>query len=464
MQQEIRSFSKFAMLIVISLSFLCSDFVTAANVVYVSPTGTNTQITQALGKVSPGDVILVADGVYDGFTVGMPLTIIADTRNNGGSGVWISGSQNIKVEGIGNNQHLTLKGLKCTRNSGGKPALHIKNCQGNVWVENCFFDSNWHTYFVGTPAATVLVEGCADVQFHDCVAIGGEGWEVGDIDPDPVEGADGGVSVPSSWSYCDGTPGMEMIESFVGLWECCVFGGRGHKALLEAPNGPIYAGDGSPAVLSTQSNGNQMYLFLSGKATLANPPIISLNDDVLQGGVEGAGPGGVCGAGLEINVSVGGQQGLNYRLGYVIQAGDPNVYPTGIKGGTVTNIPGVNRELHSIHPGGYSSAVVQANTTPPSKAYFQFASQNNETINLYHGTPGNSAQLMTIPITWPMSGISNIIPVFPAVYTGTLQSISVDAPTFSADAVVIHLQATFNAGPGSGIYLSSPLTMVFVNI
>ncbi len=410
-----------------------------------------------------GDIILIAPGGYDPIEltearVNLNLTLVGDIRFGGriqigGPGV------DIKIAGVTSGNHLTLRGLEATRNESNGSAVTVTGCSGSVWFEDCRFWSNLQHFGTTITASTVVVTNCGNVQFHDCVAIGANGWSLGEVEPG---GWETGGTIGASWSYCDGTPAMEFVNSTVGIWECYAKGGRGHNAVPN-PAGGANAGNGSPAVVFNPTVRMQVDLFLSGRAGGPGMNLNNLNNDLLLGGDGGHGLGSLAagngGDALQIKWNANPFQ-LQW-LGHWLQGGFGG-NGGGAPGGIANNtnlfqiVPGGNREAHS------PPVVDELTMGGPFTFYSDTGS--NDVYNLYQGIPTDLAPFVLTPI--PLNGMLVITPVGSPQPIGVLTNGAASRHVFAPEqgqalGTVIRMQTVFWHAT-EGCHLSSPTTTVVI--
>lgn len=121
-------------------------------------------IQDAVTSSMPGDLILILEGEYEGFTVANQSVHLAAQE---GALVTVSGTitvRDIPLDGL-----VTLRGLDSTGTWSPDPAaregLALRNCQGSIRVTDCYFQGFPGNYGE-TPAAKV--ESCDDVTFSSC--------------------------------------------------------------------------------------------------------------------------------------------------------------------------------------------------------------------------------------------------------------------------------------------------------
>jgi hypothetical protein len=178
------------------------------------------EIAQALAVAQDGDTLLVQDGTYASFAVeGKAVSIQA--ANAGG--VVVAGPAIVRDIAAG--KVMTLRGVKLGIVTG-PGSLVIKDCQGLVWIEECFAGGYANLYAESCArvvlsrvdlssiisAGLVLVQ--SSVHAFDSVMRGGSGSGPFGIPPSP------------------GDPGIYAVGGFLYLSGCEVQGGQGGESGL----------------------------------------------------------------------------------------------------------------------------------------------------------------------------------------------------------------------------------------
>ena len=178
------------------VALLLSSLV-GGNVLVVSPTGTYTQIQDAVNAANDGDLVLVHTGTYDSFTVqAMSLTVVADT----GAAVTLQGG--VTVSDLASGQRVCLIGLHALGEnvwpSTMPNGLLAQQNLGSLRCERCDFSAQMD----GVDA--VLIQSSSDVSFVGCQLTGGEG--------------------PSEFY---GGAGARLEDSMATFFDCTLHGGEG---------------------------------------------------------------------------------------------------------------------------------------------------------------------------------------------------------------------------------------------
>jgi len=207
-----------------------------------------TGLQAAIDAATSGDVLLVRSGTYDGITIdGKGLVIVADTGATVDVGPDLF--SNSVVKNLPAGQTVALRGLSFDSFwpiAGGDLlvgfTLHLHDCAGAVWVEDC-------TVVSGQPS--LRVEGCADVTLVGCGLTGF------------------GTTFNPAGSGC------EIVSSTASIVTCRLTGGEGQDA----------ANSTFPPLLKPASPGGHG---LSVQAGLTSASV-TLVDCWLQGGEGGTG-------------------------------------------------------------------------------------------------------------------------------------------------------------------------------
>ena len=280
----------------------------------VDATGANgafTTIQAAIDNAAEGDVILVKDGVYGGFSIdGKALRIAADV---GAQPVLLSNgagapTAHLSIANLASTQFVELDGLLVRAGSPSPlgfagPLTRIVDCSGPVLIQNCVFEvtnngfnfSNANGLSVEGSSAVTIVRSSIDLTAPNSVtpssALSAIDSSVYVYDSDLI-GAPGKTQIGVS-----GEPGTEAIDIVGGealIVGSSLTGGRGGDGNL-APRFMICsdAGDGSPAVV-----------LRSG----ATQPVFRISDSLLTSGAPGQ-TAGLCLPGLVVSDPIDHQAG-----------------------------------------------------------------------------------------------------------------------------------------------------------
>ena len=200
-----------------------SSLAHAQGVRIVEPTGTANfaTIQAAIDAAQNGDVILVAPGVYSGFTIPYKALTIAATSN---SAVSVHGD--VRILGLPTGNQVALVGFRVL---GAFNALWISNCTGNVLLQDCAFANNYGNLPIleVTSSFSVAFVGCSALKYfdstyaslsgasdglrssnsaiaaYDCVFEGYDAWD--DCDETVFDGGWGYRGEPGSFLFASGT-------------------------------------------------------------------------------------------------------------------------------------------------------------------------------------------------------------------------------------------------------------------
>ncbi|MEW6743520.1 MAG: right-handed parallel beta-helix repeat-containing protein [Planctomycetota bacterium] len=215
------------------------------------------EITEALASplVQDGDVLLVQPGTYDDFKLekGVIIRAVAtpfEIRALGSGSTWAV------IDGIAAGKRAGLSGAVLAANSNSSAGLSIRNCPGEVIVEDVKID--WGGGYLGgmtiTDAQNVAVSNLrtddnAEIYLEDSAIV---------ISNSSVRMSHSTVRIPESWgcdcdgdwSGCRGPHAMEVSNSRVIVSRCRFVGGGGGDGLawMKADGGD--GGDGLHATYS----------------------------------------------------------------------------------------------------------------------------------------------------------------------------------------------------------------------
>ncbi len=190
-------------------------------------------IQSAIQVAAPGDTILVRAGSYGPFVI--DAKAITLTREGTGS-VLVTGTS--EVRNITAPAAVQLDGIEMER---GRPALHLENNAGPVWLSDCLVREFTADYnFWGDMALDC--DNSADVGMIRCTVIGergGDGFDIGFSD----DGGRGGNAIRAT-------------TSTLRLYDCTLEGGSGGNAYQSedepgAGAAALQLASGSQAFIST---------------------------------------------------------------------------------------------------------------------------------------------------------------------------------------------------------------------
>lgn len=348
-------------------------------------------LQEAVDAATDGDTILVATGLYEGFTIGdKSLHVVAAA----GHDVRIAGA--IQVLHLAGHRIVLLSGLKPTgriQPVTSEPGLIVSSCQGHVRVEGCTIAGGKgaaleHPNF-GTGGHAVVLQASPRVVFSHCTITGGNG------------NGDGGNCYDCNGG--DGGFGVRVNQSAPVFYQCAIQGGHGGTSGYQGGSGGHGVWQGNT------------FVFAAGS--------------LLRGGNGGHGTdfiwayGGDGGNGLLVNAAgtselldntyIGGTGGT--AIVFPQNAGQPGA-PFG-GAGTVTQHAGEARELtlaRMVFDG--SQLQVTATGLPGDKVWLRFASRpehrfqssipglhavKNAPVPLVAAgvIPASGSLLLTVPIT-----------------------------------------------------------------
>lgn len=168
-----------------------------------------TDLPAAVAAASDGDVLVVRDGSYSGFTLeAKGLAVFADT----GAAPAIDGT--VVVRNLGASQRAVLRGLATGLVPVASGAgIVVEGNAGPVRIEDCtFVGADGNQYLVSPGANGAYVEQSSDVSFARCVLTAGDGADVSDV----LVGAQG-----------PGGVGLLVLASNVVVTGTVVTGGEG---------------------------------------------------------------------------------------------------------------------------------------------------------------------------------------------------------------------------------------------
>lgn len=204
------------------------------------------QISTAVQAALPGDVIVVGEGDYDGFTLeGKAVSIV------GAPGASVRIVHPVVVRDIPAGQVVLFDSLHFAPDityplsplqSSDVPALWVSDCAAPLRIQDCRFDTSFqHPGCVGAISiepsrrdSPLRLDRCPDAAVVASELITGEAG---------IAGFD--------WGYCtgaDGAPGARVSESKVAFHSCSITGGKGGKATVIPP-----PGDGGPGIDASSS-------------------------------------------------------------------------------------------------------------------------------------------------------------------------------------------------------------------
>lgn len=276
-----------------------------------------TDIQPAVDAAGPGDIVLVRDGTYGGFTIdGKGISVVAEQ----GASVFFSAP--VTVQACPADEDVLLRGLDVAGGAAGAlfgattHAVTFHLNEGDVWVEDCTLAATAATPF--SPAQDV---GGADifssvVSFQRCTLWGQEGLTFvsgfsatslpGDtalrvdggsasLDGCTLIGGAGGDGVFNAFDESDGAAGGSALlidDGYVFLRGCTVVGGVG--------------GDGAPGACGSFPFGSAGGDGGTGLETTGVSQTIQSVDTAIAGGSPGLGtcgePDGI--GGLDTDVGI----------------------------------------------------------------------------------------------------------------------------------------------------------------
>jgi hypothetical protein len=357
-------------------------------------------IQGAVDSASDGDVILVLPGEYDGFEVaGKSLTIVSEDTDPGDPSRRLTKIRSlIVVRDLAPGGEIILRGL--TAFSRGPSALHIQDCQGLVWIEDCrLFTTNprsdmleERSVYLRDASSCVITRSTLDAAIH---AIHSD-LSVYDSS---IEGARGRFLSP------DGMAGIALESSQLFLSGSVVQGGDGYRNTSCSSWGAGGAG-----------------IRLTGTS-----PDAVLLDSPTQGGVRGEDTGGCFGG------------------------PPPDGLDQDVQAGSVVPIGGKARRTEA-----------KPFTLGGARVWLSLNGQFGDTgIGAYSRTPDymviptlNGLSFLGTPVVYlraPLIGQSRLV------------EFSAPGPAAGEQASLFHVQsAFFNAG--GPVFLGAPSTLVFADL
>ena len=137
-----------------------------------------TNLQKAVQASADGDLVLVRDGDYAGFTIedrGIVVTaeVGADVH-----------TASLRILDLSAGKTVVLRGLQAQAPSGAGTALTVRNCAGSVWIEDCILrggvgDNDFIAPFDPLDSyAGARVQDSVAVSFARCDLFGGAGLDV----------------------------------------------------------------------------------------------------------------------------------------------------------------------------------------------------------------------------------------------------------------------------------------------
>jgi len=252
-------------------------------------------LAAAITAAAPGDTLLLADGDYVG--LGMTYTLKEGLRILPAPGAGTPALLRLEIHDIPVGQTLVLRGLSLGAPSPilFYPPLHVFDCDGAVWLEDCTLRGGDAVPAPGLlPAsgqAPASVGTGSEVHFRHCTLRGGRG-----ADAVPEAG------IPFAGGGGDGL--LVDASSEIALHDCQVTGGDGGNGptstffLASGRGGDALAIDGDATVAACTATGgaegadNDALPSVSGSAIvafLASADVRVLSSMLTAGAVQGAG-------------------------------------------------------------------------------------------------------------------------------------------------------------------------------
>jgi len=180
----------------------------------------HTSIQAAINAAQHGTVIAIRDGVYGGASIdGMSLVVTTEATGS----VVVHGG--LTIRNLGPTQSVTVRGVGIVDSTGAVSPLLLEQNQGVVWLENCLVLVDHENHEQG-----VHVDNSADVVMRMCtvVPLHGQNPQTAGIRASNSRLHLYEVnSTGSDNAFAIGSPGIELIDSFLYAAECLFQGGDG---------------------------------------------------------------------------------------------------------------------------------------------------------------------------------------------------------------------------------------------
>jgi len=274
-----------------------------------------TQVATAVGAAVDGDVILVRDGSYSGFTiVDKALVIVGEDQPRVSS---------ITVRDLAPARSVAIDGFRVT--SG----VDLEDDAGPVWLEDLDVQSIGGLF--GFPGAALEVVDCAAVSLTRCVLTGAPGLEATGSQvyayDSGLVGSDGvsagfvlgvpGFELCTASAGSPGYAGASLASGFLFLGRSMVVGGQGGFG-GECPAVPPFTCTGCPSCIAGESGGHG--LVAGAAASLARLDTTFLGGDGGTSPCGNGGPGsGLVNAGADLPLA---GTGVSFEATSVGQVGD----------------------------------------------------------------------------------------------------------------------------------------------
>jgi hypothetical protein len=347
-------------------------------------------IHDAVFAAADGDTVLVRSGGYAPFLIeGKSVDVLADAGAQVNVSGWPGFGIPMDIRNTPAGSTTLVRGLDFNAPSLS-PTVHaaycvlVDGCQGTVWFEDCNFTE-------GT-SAPIRVNGCEDVVFERCSAVGSKGY-----------------SAPSASK--NSSPGMRVSASRVTIHGGSFTGGEGK-------NGGLASGWAAPGLPGIHMTSGELYL---GHAAAI-------------GGAGGSGTSGTCAStspdggpgvlaedgvvrALEAGL-IGGPAGVE---SFICPPASPGP-PYALGSATLVQLQGVASHLSSNSPVREGETLTMRLTTTPGQSLTAlllagqatapaFAAQlagvsllGGPTRRIELGTVDPATGIVTIPITVPELG------------------------------------------------------------